>query len=1111
MEHRPENPVASQDPNGGLAVSVEGGAASVSKIRPTFTYTFSGSKPKHKVGQVAAVQQLPHLYLCETAGPPSGGQEAPTNTTKMIYNYLATHDIYSTFGVPAANYDVTVGIYDLIYNGAADTNTGTCVQNNFQNSCIQGPSSELGVAVIDACGRVVGDDTFYDLAPAQGDVCSDIDCAPGYYCDKSGADIGICKLPSEVVWSGPGNNRSTYPGITCSGSTCSSPPQCGVDADCANDVSTVASCSGQSVGCTAGGVAGANIGPTSGVSYTIGAGHSVDCLTNAQKSSHQTYTNPPASAACQFTDTQGSACSFVDTVSNVHNRHSTPGHSPQEVCPPIGSQYDWANGTDSTSCSDFDSATGCSGTIGMNCSPAGAVQYCNDTQGATESYSWSSTNIGTCTTTTGSCSSTVDFVTYGEATVGDCIAAAGGNTTSFTCDTSRVFDQYCDTSLANHYFCTCLGVWTPGGSSCGSSVGSCSSEITAAKCDSPGEVGDQIVCDDGTNIIRYTCQRSCNVPTKECALANTTPPWVDHTNSVNVTFSGQCNVQYGTCAAPTRDKANAGPGNVVCPNLDPLDPICAGGSLSCASQQANYCSGITFTIGQCDGTTTTCSGGNAGTTTPNCDHLTGYTLLTGKTITECLADGYDSCLPASTECTGRNYSCAANVTCEANELNYSSMANCESVHGTAQCRALTSGQACGRGCHPNVAQKGSTEAACNGAGNHSCVQIHGAISGVNNWCATACDSSAGAVTHTNSSDCTGTCPDKVVASSTSTPNYQPTTVYCEAGCDPTEFNTKAACEAANFVDGCKSIPGGKWVKDCSVVPTTSCDSGEVEYSSMSACTSSATGCYSQTRINQGWATDGVATNTGACPAEYQGGTDKGNCIYSDGTKDFTTPTDNEGQIPVKSCSAGLEATCFHCATGNIDFIRKEFTCASTSSTFYCGVPNPPSTGACEEWQDGKTFDFDGYVIHSELKNAYDGIITVAECKETCETKCTEGNYEYCGMLRQVHTGVNYVCSCGAMTTPPTVTSYPNNPGMFKAYTTCDVNPSGKTWQLFAYGCFPNDADNPTCNDSQEGQPCTEAEASSGAQCGTKNTGCGAAILCNDETEGPNCGKIFRCL
>jgi hypothetical protein len=808
MEHRPESPVASQDPEAGISVDIENGVAFVTKRRPSFIYQVSGSKPKHRVGAQAGVKQLPHLYLCEIAGPPSGGEEAPGNTTKSFYQYV-TQDIYQTFGVPASTYNPANGIYDLTYNSALDSATGTCIQGNFQNSCKQDPSGELGVAVIDACGRVKGADVEYEVegisnyptAPRKNDSCSDVNCAPGYYCDKVGAGQGTCKHPMEVVWSGVGNNRGSYPTVNCSGSTCSSVPQCGTNADCQNDVTSGLTCSGQRVGCTGGGAPFANI------TGTYSTGTHIDCVSTAQKTSYQNYTTPPGTAACQYTNNQGDACSFTEVHQNTHNRHQVSGHSPQEVCPPIGSQYDWGTGASSTSCTDYDSAGACPSN-GTACSTPGAVQYCSS--GRSQSFQWNIVNEGAnCTSTGPTCSGSMVWQTWSLEDqsctgLGPVFCPVGQTCSSASDLLNRQCTSVSGGSKCHVEYCDCSGTMSGGGTTCPTSLGDCSTVAPASKCDESSELGQSYKCDDGTNVYTYTCTRTCNTPTKSCQLANTTPPWLDDSNNVTITFNGQCNVQMGSCSSPTRSKSNAGATTLTCPNLDPLSPICR--NVTCADEEANYCSGVDFDLD-----VPACMGGGTlsctGTATPNCGHLPGYTLL-NQSVTQCLANGYDDCRPASTTCTGRTYTCGARTTCTAQEINYSDRASCEAIHGAGNCVDLLNGQACGQGCHPNVANQGTSEASCNGSGNYNCVKLHDPVSGVNNWCATSCDVSSGAITFDTLADCTNagnsTCNSREVIVGSGANKGQLKTVYCAGtgDCGPGEakYNDIYQCLADNSFD-----------------------------------------------------------------------------------------------------------------------------------------------------------------------------------------------------------------------------------------------------------------------------------------------------------------------
>lgn len=848
--HRPEAAPGAQDATGGITVNIQNGAASLVRRNPSFNYAYTGTKPDHLVGQVANNRYLPHLYICELAGPPAGGQEAPGNTDKSFYEYNV-HDLYNTFPVPHTDYDPVNGRYDLMYGAyIAPATVSTCIQTNFQNACIADASSKVGVAAVDACGRVAGDDMGYTVegysdGAGRQDVCKQIQCAPGYYCDKNSSGdgvTGLCKTFEEINWSGlaarAGGGSGAYPFQNCSGTGCSAPIACGVNSDCANDVGTGSpSCSSSNLSCTGNGqpystgtnAPGTLVTPTSldGPSNTSGFINSPTiprCMPTSVWSDKEWDNGSNASSfeECTYYN-DGAACDFEKTHTNTWVRHSSNG---LRACPSASTgYYDW-RGYTTSSCTTYDSTTPVSCTpygVDTQCTTPGARRYCNSGRSKVANYGWNFQSSTACTVVAGGCTSVswatlvdndecgVDICLLGDITTGSGQCNVPADMPSQIC-TNIDFGTKCRRNT-----CVCI-TSTPASNSC-DALPSCS---TFPGCDALSE-GDTWTCHSSGQERTYRCDLNsytCNAPYMQCDLRSGAPPWVSQNTNVTIEYNGSCNVSPGSCnlSGLTRSQSNTGAlDNLNCPNLDPLSPICS--TVSCADQEANYCSGVNFSM-----TMPACQGGGSlscsGTTTPDCSHLgAGYTLLAGQTQAQCLAAGYTDCRSASTSCTGQTYTCGAITTCRTGEISYSgasAMADCISVHGAAGCTSLTVGSGvCGQGCHSSIVATGQSEAACNAGLDWACTQLHPDTNpNSQRYCATQCDSSNGGTTYTSEAACiadTGltSCMATTVMDLTSTPIGQPKVVYCgveaNTGCNigETKFDDYYECLDANGNDSSK--------------------------------------------------------------------------------------------------------------------------------------------------------------------------------------------------------------------------------------------------------------------------------------------------------------------
>lgn len=765
------------------------------KRNPSFNYSFGGEKPNHQIGRFSGTKQLPFGFVCEVAD-----NTAPDVADKSRFSYNVEdikRTIHSNSGTdPHGNI-----LYTLL---AGELASGNCTQSNFQDACRYTPGSDYAVPVIDACGRVdrvmLANYEVEGISDGAGrnDKCGDVDCAPGYYCDKNGAETGICKTPQEVNWL---TNKSYK---NCNGSGCGTNVTCGENVDCANDVSPIAQCSGQQVGCTGDGTSSSDIIGTPAVPVSP-----VNCLSPSQLRDHNVSIGPTESG-CNYGSTNGvTNCSYQESRTNPYVRHTTTG---QNLCAPPGGYKDWRNGT-STSCSNWGSIGSCAAyPTNTECSvPAGTTRYCSS--GASRSFTIGTPiSTSTCTTTPAGCGSYSFIQQWTEPTPSDCLL----NTAGRTClgasppSCSSVGDIGNNCCIIDEYMeCECTSP-TPPTTICAANDGDCATELTGW-CTTAAEVGNTKTCKSGSDVHTYRCQiDSCNIPTRECTFRPGTPPWANLSNNNTIDFDGKCHVRHGSCTNPTRTKSNSGTNlNINCPNIDPFGELGACAAPVCTDYNAGWCAGEAFSVANCTGgPDVACSG----VTTPSCP--AGYNLV-NKDILGCLADpaGYDECISESTGCNTltAGWSCGRKTSCTAQENHYATQAACDAAHST--CLAIPTGY-CGSGCHASITHTGATATACEGgsSGNRSCREPVG-ITGGGAFCATTCDVGNGETSYPDLASCTagnggGPCTPNVVydASTDATKTiYCGTVSQCAVG--ETQYDDLEECLSANANDlsKCKNV------------------------------------------------------------------------------------------------------------------------------------------------------------------------------------------------------------------------------------------------------------------------------------------------------------------
>ena len=1151
------------------------------------------------MGRQAGTYHLPHAYVCEF---PNGGAIHPdASETDKTNRFYPVYDWRNTipYGYTADGYDPANGQHILTYRTQpADSDTFHCGMinqfSNFNNACFQDTNSQMGVVVVDACGRVKGDTVLYELrgmsdgysdSTIDGDVCKQVDCGPGYFCDKSTTGdgvTGICKTQDEIEWTALQNRASSpgsYPFQNCTGRNCGTTVYCGVDADCANDTGTIATCNSSSLACTNGGVdyssGGSDITVSSSADYTPTMSPSApnnqlttyitsgipQCLPSSAWSDKIESNTAATLEECSFYSGDGNtnvACDFDNTETNSFVEHDSNG---LRTCPTVSNtHHQWAQYT-STDCDDYNNGAplyDCSlASIaeGATCSTSGDIRWCNtgrSSTGGSPTYVLTDTNA--CVTTTASCSGTMDLQFY-DYRMGYCTSqfeCSAGNTGpcsaptdagNFSCNPNG---PECDIR-----YCWCTGTYTPAGDSCAGHYGS----VGDAPACTTATIGSEIKVKAGSTEYVYECQAttsSCVAPYHRCDLENGIPPWNVMNENIDITFKGECNVQKGTCEQSgfSATKSNSGAvDNLACPNMDPLSGVgCA--VPSCSTYQGQYCSGVNFTLSipACaGGGSVTCSGANGGTTTPNCDHLTpgvpgDYTLLTGRSITQCLADGYTDCQSASALCTGQTYTCAATNACMPGQIQYSNQSDCENSHDPAACTQITSGPDsgdwCGQGC-PTGVFGGTSESACNAGGDRGCFKIHPDISGVNNYCSTKCDSSDGTVTYGDLASCesvqgagnctaTETVYDNISTSST---YLSAKTVYCSSGANscpsdkPNKYLDIVNCIADRGLSACfmeersgscqsyATCDSGSPIFKANVVD---CNGTHVELGSNvspSCCDNTSGPCSYKQDFRYLDDDTGVERSAAVFCAET-GTTPSGSCEWEVNYTRLCVNSlncANHGLIATMipedtavtdgaACTAGDSPRYWHddINHGGAWYVQDEYraNCVCTGS----GTTTP---GTCGTFEKQKTFSGGTLVANPRGALPY----TPGTCEAACKTACEADGALACKFELTTARAGAWNCGCYSSKTSVTLTTGSTN----DSAVTC-TPPSGggsgtgsQVWQLAYYGCDPSRT---LCSASVEGQSC----ANENELCVTDNTCSGpAAEICTDPSDGPNCGSVFRCV